>query len=75
MNGRKNYFFFVFHIKSFLFKRPELVQIMRSIGNKLANSVWEANIKNRVKPQPNASSYIFFISYLIKIFLFLFLKI
>ncbi|CAF3262863.1 unnamed protein product [Rotaria sp. Silwood2] len=35
---------------------PELVQIMRSIGNKLANSIWEANIKNRVKPQPNAVS-------------------
>ncbi|CAF3727394.1 unnamed protein product [Rotaria sp. Silwood1] len=35
---------------------PELVQIMRSIGNKLANSIWEANIKNRVKPQPNALS-------------------
>ncbi|CAF0838528.1 unnamed protein product [Adineta ricciae] len=35
---------------------PELVQVMRSIGNKLSNSVWEANIKNRVKPQPNASS-------------------
>jgi len=29
---------------------------MRSIGNKLANSIWEANVKNRVKPQPNASS-------------------
>jgi len=35
---------------------PELVQVMRSIGNRLANSIWEANIKNRVKPQPNASS-------------------
>ncbi|CAF3501843.1 unnamed protein product [Rotaria socialis] len=35
---------------------PELVQIMRSIGNKLANSIWEANLKNRVKPQPNALS-------------------
>ncbi|CAF3962365.1 unnamed protein product [Adineta steineri] len=35
---------------------PELVQVMRSIGNKLANTIWEVNIKNRVKPQPNASS-------------------
>jgi hypothetical protein len=37
-------------------KRSELVQVMRSMGNKLTNSIWEANIKNRVKPQPNASS-------------------
>jgi hypothetical protein len=29
---------------------------MRSMGNKLVNSIWEANIKNRVKPQPNAPS-------------------
>jgi Arf-GAP/GTPase/ANK repeat/PH domain-containing protein 1/3 len=36
----------------------ELVQIMRSIGNKLSNSIWEANIKNRVKPQPTAISYV-----------------
>ncbi|CAF1959252.1 unnamed protein product [Rotaria magnacalcarata] len=34
----------------------ELVQVMRSIGNKLVNSIWEVNIKNRIKPQPNASS-------------------
>jgi len=34
----------------------ELVQVMRSIGNKLANSIWEANLKNRVKPQSNCSS-------------------
>jgi hypothetical protein len=57
MNGRKNCFCELFlFIKYFLFKRSELVQIMRSIGNKLANSIWEVNIKNRVKPQPNASS-------------------
>jgi hypothetical protein len=36
--------------------RSELVQVMRSMGNKLANSIWEANIKNRTKPQPNAPS-------------------
>jgi len=42
-------------------KRSELVQVMRSIGNKLANSIWEANIKNRVKPQPNTSSYVLII--------------
>ncbi|CAF1106197.1 unnamed protein product [Adineta ricciae] len=34
----------------------ELVQVMRSIGNKLANSIWEVNVKNRVKPQRNAST-------------------
>ncbi|CAF3961234.1 unnamed protein product [Rotaria sp. Silwood2] len=34
----------------------ELVQVMRSIGNKLVNSIWEINIKNRIKPQPNTSS-------------------
>ncbi len=49
-----HFLFFCF----FDFKRSELVQIMRSIGNKLANSIWEANIKNRIKPQPNASSYV-----------------
>jgi hypothetical protein len=58
MNGRKKFSSPIFkkYFRFFLFKRPELVQIMRSIGNKLANSVWEANIKNRVKPQPNTSS-------------------
>ncbi len=59
MNGRKN--LSIFKNKTFFyfyFKRPELVQIMRSIGNKMANSIWEANIKNRVKPQPNALSYV-----------------
>jgi hypothetical protein len=60
MNGRKKFSSSLFReiCFSLLFKRPELVQIMRSIGNKLANSVWEANIKNRVKLQPNASSYV-----------------
>jgi hypothetical protein len=51
-------FFFKLILNEILsfYKRSELVQIMRSIGNKLVNSIWEANIKNRVKPQPNASS-------------------
>jgi Arf-GAP with GTPase, ANK repeat and PH domain-containing protein 1/3/4/5/6/9/11 len=36
--------------------RSELVQVMRSIGNTLANSIWEANTKSRVKVQSNCSS-------------------
>lgn len=36
--------------------RSDLVQVMRSIGNKLVNSIWEANVKSRTKPQSNASS-------------------
>ncbi len=56
------FFVFLFSNKIFLlYKSPELVQVMRSIGNKLANSIWEANIKNRVKPQPNTSSYVLII--------------
>jgi hypothetical protein len=43
---------------------------MRSIGNKLANSIWEANIKNRVKPQPNALSYVLIILLLFYFVLF-----
>jgi hypothetical protein len=29
---------------------------MRSIGNKWVNSIWEANVKSRMKPQSNAPS-------------------
>ena len=36
--------------------RAELVHVMRSIGNELANSVWEANVKTRTKPSANCSS-------------------
>ena len=32
--------------------RPELVAVMTSIGNDMANSVWEANTKGRSKPAP-----------------------
>lgn len=58
MNGRKD-----LHSKGNLHElvlffccRSELVQVMRSIGNKLTNSIWEGNVKNRVKPQPTALS-------------------
>jgi len=34
----------------------DLVQIMHSIGNKQVNAIWEANKKNRTKPQSNCSS-------------------
>ncbi|CAF1325013.1 unnamed protein product, partial [Didymodactylos carnosus] len=34
---------------------PELMHVMRSIGNKMVNSVWEANTRQRQKPLPNAS--------------------
>lgn len=59
MNGRKKFLLINLKINFIGFYSSELVQVMRSIGNKLANSIWEANIKNRVKPQPNASSYVF----------------
>ncbi len=61
MNGRMNFVFYFSNKIFLLYKSPELVQVMRSIGNKLANSIWEANIKNRVKPQPNTSSYVLII--------------
>ncbi|XP_064618428.1 arf-GAP with GTPase, ANK repeat and PH domain-containing protein 1-like isoform X6 [Liolophura sinensis] len=31
---------------------PDLVAVMTSIGNSIANSVWEANTKGRTKPNP-----------------------
>uniref|UniRef100_A0A8C9V155 Arf-GAP with GTPase, ANK repeat and PH domain-containing protein 1 n=1 Tax=Scleropages formosus TaxID=113540 RepID=A0A8C9V155_SCLFO len=34
---------------------PELIKVMSSIGNELANSVWEANAQGRMKPVPDAS--------------------
>ncbi|XP_030014903.1 arf-GAP with GTPase, ANK repeat and PH domain-containing protein 1-like [Sphaeramia orbicularis] len=34
----------------------ELIKVMSSIGNELANSVWEANAQGRLKPGPDASS-------------------
>ena len=40
----------------FFFSRSDLVQVMHSIGNKQVNTIWEANKKNRTKPQPNSSS-------------------
>ena len=59
MNGRKDYRLFTFfNMKIFDFYRSELVHVMRSIGNKLSNSIWEANTKNRVKPHPTAISYV-----------------
>uniref|UniRef100_A0A3Q3SZX9 Arf-GAP with GTPase, ANK repeat and PH domain-containing protein 1 n=1 Tax=Mastacembelus armatus TaxID=205130 RepID=A0A3Q3SZX9_9TELE len=33
----------------------ELIKVMSSIGNELANSVWEANTQGRLKPGPDAS--------------------
>uniref|UniRef100_A0A672ZLI9 ArfGAP with GTPase domain, ankyrin repeat and PH domain 1 n=1 Tax=Sphaeramia orbicularis TaxID=375764 RepID=A0A672ZLI9_9TELE len=33
----------------------ELIKVMSSIGNELANSVWEANAQGRLKPGPDAS--------------------
>ncbi len=55
MNGRKTSIAISIYFR-LISSRSELVQVMRSIGNKLANSIWEANVKNRVKPQSNASS-------------------
>ena len=42
--------------------RNELVLTMTSIGNALANSIWENNTKNRVKPT-STSSRCFYIIY------------
>ncbi|KAG5261617.1 hypothetical protein AALO_G00286410 [Alosa alosa] len=33
----------------------ELIKVMSSIGNELANSVWEGNAQGRLKPAPDAS--------------------
>lgn len=33
----------------------ELIKVMSTIGNELANSVWEANTQGRPKPGPDAS--------------------
>ncbi|XP_035250203.1 arf-GAP with GTPase, ANK repeat and PH domain-containing protein 1 isoform X7 [Anguilla anguilla] len=33
----------------------ELIKVMSSIGNELANSVWEANAQGRIKPAPDSS--------------------
>ncbi|KAM4559569.1 arf-GAP with GTPase, ANK repeat and PH domain-containing protein 1 isoform 2-T2 [Odontesthes bonariensis] len=33
----------------------ELIKVMSAIGNELANSVWEANAQERLKPGPDAS--------------------
>uniref|UniRef100_A0AAY5EIG1 ArfGAP with GTPase domain, ankyrin repeat and PH domain 1 n=1 Tax=Electrophorus electricus TaxID=8005 RepID=A0AAY5EIG1_ELEEL len=33
----------------------ELIKVMTSIGNELANSVWEANAQGRLKPTPDAT--------------------
>ena len=33
--------------------RPDLVAVMTNIGNKMANTIWEANLKGRLKPAPN----------------------
>ncbi|XP_036396108.1 arf-GAP with GTPase, ANK repeat and PH domain-containing protein 1 isoform X1 [Megalops cyprinoides] len=33
----------------------ELIKVMSSIGNELANSVWEGNAQGRIKPAPDAS--------------------
>ncbi|KAJ8255930.1 hypothetical protein COCON_G00197940 [Conger conger] len=33
----------------------ELIKVMSSIGNELANSVWEANAQGRIKPAPDGS--------------------
>ncbi|XP_024918164.1 arf-GAP with GTPase, ANK repeat and PH domain-containing protein 1 isoform X5 [Cynoglossus semilaevis] len=34
----------------------ELIKVLSSIGNEVANSVWEANAQGRLKPGPEASS-------------------
>lgn len=33
----------------------ELIKVMSSIGNELANSVWEENTQGRAKPSPDSS--------------------
>ena len=40
--------------------RSELVAAMTSVGNHLANSVWEASLKGRVKPSPSTHRLIMF---------------
>ncbi|KAG8124612.1 hypothetical protein E2320_019846, partial [Naja naja] len=33
----------------------ELIKVMSSIGNELANSIWEENTQGRAKPVPNST--------------------
>ncbi len=35
--------------------RPELVAVMKCIGNELANSIWEGDMKGKSKPGPSSS--------------------
>ncbi|XP_078234962.1 arf-GAP with GTPase, ANK repeat and PH domain-containing protein 1 isoform X5 [Pogona vitticeps] len=35
----------------------ELIKVMSSIGNELANSVWEQNTQGRIKPSPDSTRY------------------
>jgi hypothetical protein len=37
--------------------RPELVLVMTSVGNGVANTVWEAEIKGRTKPSSSSARY------------------
>ena len=41
-----------------MFDRPELVTVMSSIGNKMANSIWEANTKGRLKPLSTSPRFV-----------------
>ncbi|XP_023238356.1 centaurin-gamma-1A-like [Centruroides sculpturatus] len=34
---------------------PEHISVMMSLGNTIANSIWEGNIRGRAKPTPNSS--------------------
>ena len=38
--------------------RPDLVAVMTNIGNSMANTIWEANLKGRLKPAPNAPRWV-----------------
>lgn len=35
----------------------ELIKVMSSIGNELANGLWEENTQGRVKPSPDSTRY------------------
>ena len=37
--------------------RLDLIHVMTSVGNSLANTVWEFNCKGRLKPSPTSPRY------------------
>ena len=46
-----------YSVGSSLYCSADLVAVMTSVGNALANGIWEANYKGRTKPTPSSNRY------------------